>query len=127
MLTRLDIKALLFGVSAYAGTYVLLVLLISFVMNTASQAVPWTAVTIGFLFVMSIGGFVAGYKAGHSGWLHGIVVAMAGAVALSLGINLMMPGFLGRETFMAFLVMGGFLNAGSGWLGELKRNAIGNR
>lgn len=122
MLTQLDLKAIFLGLLTYLGAYFVLGVLVTQLWNMTGQVLPWGVMVIMWFLAMSLGGFVAGYRAGRMGWLHGLVVSIAGAMVLSFLLKWMSPDLIGQETLVAFLVMGGFLNAGSGWLGQLKKN-----
>ena len=123
MLTRLNPKALIIGLIVYLAAYGIYAVAANIAMDSMPQMLFWILLTLGGLFAMSVGGFVAGLISGKYGWLHGLFIAISGAVVITIFIQFIAPGLIDQTAFIMFIVVGGFLNTGAGWLGQLKRKS----
>lgn len=123
MLTDIDPKAVALGTLVYVLAIGLVTGLLTLTANVtpgafenlAFRSVYWI---VGVLMV-SGGGFVAGYLAGRHGVLHGVVVAIAGALLVVGGLAIVMPEAADQGTFSGYLTTGLVLSGLAGGNGEL--------
>lgn len=123
MLTDVNLKALFAGTLAYLVSVMLVSGLLTLIANSAPQifdsSIFRTAYWIIGVLMLSVGGLLSGYMAASRGVLHGVVVAIAGAVAATIFLSMLMPGAVDQGTFMGYLGAGVILSGLAGGNGEL--------
>lgn len=87
----------------------------SFLENQIFLSVYWILGTV----TLSIGGFIAGLIAKRRGILHGIIVALGGALLVFLYFILFMPDGADQSTLSGYLTTGVVLSGLAGGNGEL--------
>ena len=123
MLTDLNIKALAAGILVYAFAVILVTEVgtmttsggLSFVGSPLFRSTFWIASTV----LLCAGGFLSGLLAGRRGILHGIVVALVGALLAFLYVVLRMPDAADTSTLAGYLTTGVVLSVLAGGNGEL--------
>ena len=129
MLTKLNLKALLAG----AVVYLLLFAVISGGITLAANIKPSlfeaklfnSIYWIAGIIMLSAGGFVSGFLAGQRGIMHGVVVAIAGAVIVTIVASLIFSGLNSADFLTGYLAIGIVLNSLAGGVGELVALKLG--
>jgi hypothetical protein len=123
VLTDLNLRALAIGVV----TYVLAVIVVSEMLTLIANRSPsflesdffrslfWIVGTV----MLCVGGFLSGLLAGRRGILHGIVVALGGALLAALYFWLTFPGPADQTVLSGYLTTGVVLSGLAGGNGEL--------
>jgi hypothetical protein len=123
VLTDLNFRALVIGIVVY----VLAVIAVSEVLSLIANRGPsfleselfhstfWLVGTV----MLCVGGFLAGFLAECRGILHGIVVALGGALLAFLYIWLTLPEGADQSTLSGYLTTGVVLSGLAGGNGEL--------
>ena len=127
MLTKLQMRALLIGLAAYIGSFLIASMLLTVDANLRSDTGPspalfWVAFWLGGIFMLSAGGFVSGWIAGERGLLHGFVVGLLGALCVGGAIELVLLGFsvdIGVSAIIGYLLPSAVLTTMGGGIGEL--------
>ena len=123
MLTDLNPKALVVGLLAYVVAVFVVSETITVIANTRPsfleselfRSVFWIVGTV----MLCVGGFLSGLLAGRRGILHGIAVALGGALLAALYFWFTFPGPADQSTLTGYLTTGVVLSGLAGGNGEL--------
>jgi hypothetical protein len=127
MLTKLQIRALLFGVLAYVGAFLAVSVMLTIAVNlgaadSASSLLFWAVFWLLSAFMLATGGYVSGWAAGERGLLHGFVVGLAGALIVGGAIQAVFPTILSDGSgspIIGYLMPSAVLTTMGGGIGEL--------
>ena len=123
MLTDLNLRALAIGIVAYVIAVVAVSEVITLIANRGPsffesqlfRSAYWIVGTV----MLCVGGFLSGLLAERRGILHGIVVALGGALLAFLYIWLTIPDGADQSTLSGYLTTGVVLSGLAGGNGEL--------